>query len=140
MSDDKETKQIRVLIADDHDLIRDGLCSLLELESDIDVIAVAEDGADAIIKATELMPDVIVMDIRMPKFNGIEATQKIKALFDDMQILCMSVHHEQTIVDSILKAGASGYIVKGNAGTELPTAIRAVAAGDSYFCSTITGD
>lgn len=132
-----EQKKLQVLIADDHELIREGICSLLALESDMEVIATAEDGEIAVQKAEALMPDVVVMDIRMPKLNGIEATRKIKSGSNDILVLCMSVHHEKIIVDSVMEAGASGYIIKGNVNTDLSPAIRAIVAGDVYFCSSV---
>ncbi len=134
MSDSKT----RVLVADDHALIRDGICSLLDTTPDIEVIGVAEDGEQTLSKASELQPDIVLMDIRMPKINGMEATRLLKDKHPEMRVLCMSVHHEKLIVDSIMASGASGYLVKGNAAKEIVSAIRTVAAGKTFFCSTIT--
>lgn len=127
---------IRVLVADDHALVRDGICSLLELESDMEVVAIAEDGESAVRQVSDVLPDVVVMDIRMPGLNGIEATRQIKSQNDDVAVLGMSVHHEKLIVDDILAAGASGYLLKGDAGTELASAIRTVSSGEVYLCPT----
>ncbi len=132
-----EQKKLQVLVADDHELIREGICNLLALESDMEVVATAEDGEVAVQKAEELMPDVVVMDIRMPKLNGIEATRKIKSEHNDILVLCMSVHHEKIMVASVMEAGASGYILKGNVNTDLSPAIRAIVAGEVYFCSSV---
>jgi DNA-binding NarL/FixJ family response regulator len=140
MNEKIKDKKIRVIVADDHVLIRDGICSLLALESDLEVLAVVEDGEQAVLKASELLPDVVIMDIRMPKLNGVEATRKLKSKHPDVAVLCMSVHHEALIVDSILAAGASGYLLKGNAGQELVPAIRTVMAGEVYLCSTIKSE
>ena len=140
MSESSGEVRIRVIVADDHEAVREGICGLLSLEQDIEVIAIAEDGIQAVDKACELVPDVVLMDIRVPKLNGIEATRALKAKRPEVAVLCMSVHHEKLIVDSILAAGASGYLVKGNAGDELVPAIRCVAAGEIYLCSTIAGD
>jgi two-component system nitrate/nitrite response regulator NarL len=131
-------RNISILIADDHVMIRDGICALLELEPDVQVLDVAEDGKETLTKAEALQPDIVLMDIRMPKINGVEATRLLKQEHPNIRVLCMSVHHEKTIVDSIMKGGASGYIVKGNAAKELVPAIRAVAAGKTFFCSTIS--
>ncbi len=140
MNEQIKDKKIRVIVADDHVLIRDGVCSLLGLESDIEVVAVVEDGEQAVLKVSELLPDVVIMDIRMPKLNGVEATRKLKIEHPEVAVLCMSVHHEALIVDSILEAGASGYLLKGNAGQELVPAIRAIMAGEVYLCSTIKSE
>ena len=140
MTKDTQKSKIRVLVADDHVLIRDGVCSLLETDDDFEVLAVVEDGEQAVSAVGELRPDVILMDIRMPKLNGMEATRQIKAKYPEVAVLCMSVHHEKLIVDSILEAGASGYLLKSNAGKELLPAIRAIMSGEVFFCSTITAE
>ena len=140
MKEQANDKTIRVIVADDHELIREGVCSLLALEPDIEVAAVVADGKQAVSNVSALLPDVILMDIRMPKLNGMEATRLIKMRHPEVAVLCMSVHHERLIVDSILKAGASGYLLKANAGKELVPAIRAVIAGETFFCSTIAAE
>jgi two-component system response regulator NreC len=137
MTELADQKKLRIIIADDHELIRDGICGLLALESDMEVVATVEDGETAVQKAEELRPDVVVMDIRMPRLNGIEATKKIRSRQSGTLVLCMSVHHEKIIVDSVMEAGASGYILKGNVSTDLSPAIRAIVAGEVYFCSSV---
>ena len=132
--------KIRILVADDHVLIRDGICALLASEPDIEVLGFAEDGEETLAKATELQPDIVIMDVRMPKMNGVEATRLLKAAHPHVRVLCMSVHHEKVIVDSVMAGGASGYLVKGNAAKEIVPAIRAVAAGETFYCSTISTD
>jgi DNA-binding NarL/FixJ family response regulator len=138
MTEQTKTMKIRVLVADGHLLILDGVSGLLAKEPDMELLGTAEDGEQAVLKTQQLQPDVILMDVRMPNVNGIEATRQIKAQNPNVAVLCMSVHHEKMVVDAILKAGASGYILKGSAGTELASAIRAVSSGKQYFCKTIT--
>jgi DNA-binding NarL/FixJ family response regulator len=134
MCNRNQENQIRLLVADDHQLAREGICDLLELAPDIEVVGTAENGEEAVKRVAELQPAVVLMDVRMPLLNGIDATRQIRSSHPDVRILGMSVHHEMTIVNDFLAAGASGYVLKGNAGAELAPAIRAVAAGEKYLC------
>ncbi len=129
---------IRVLVADDHTIVRKGLCSLLEKEPGIVVVAEAENGRDAIIKAEEIKPDVVVMDIGMPLLNGIEACRQLKKCCPEIEIIILTVHTNEEYVLQALKAGASGYLAKKAAPLDLVTAIYEVHKGKSYLSSSIS--
>lgn len=129
--------RIRVLIADDHAILRDGIRALLEDEPDIDVVAEAEDGRWAVEQARKLHPDVVLMDIAMPLLNGLEATRQIKRDFPATHVLILTMHDDAEYVERVLEAGASGYVLKHAAGRELITAIRAVAGGGAFFSPSI---
>lgn len=131
-------EKIRVLLAEDHTIVRKGLCSLLDKETGIEVVGEAEDGREAIVKAEELHPDVVVMDIAMPGLNGLEATRQLKKRFPDMKILILTMHANEEYVLKSLKAGASGYLVKKAAPTELISAINAVHLGHSFLSPSIS--
>jgi DNA-binding NarL/FixJ family response regulator len=123
------TARIRVLLADDHTLVRQGLRALLEREADIKVIGEATNGREVIKKAEALRPDIVVMDVSMPRLNGIEATQKITTDQPDVRVVVLSMHAGEDIVKGMLRAGASGYVLKDAPANDLLSAIRAVAAG-----------
>ena len=129
---------VRILIAEDHTIVRKGLCSILKNEKDIDVIGEAENGKEAIKKVEELTPDVVVMDISMPLLNGLEATRQIKRRFPEVKVLILTVHSNEEYISEILKAGASGYLVKKAAPEELVAAIHAVAQGNSFLSPSIS--
>ena len=127
------TAKIRVLLADDHTLVRQGLRALLEREADIKVIGEATNGREAVRKAVALRPDVIVMDISMPRLNGIEATMRIRAEAPGTRVVVLSMHTGEDYVRSVLKAGAKGYVLKDAPSNDLLTAIRAAKAGGCYL-------
>jgi len=129
---------IKVLIVDDHTVVRDGLCSLLGAEEDIDVVGVAADGRDALKEAERLHPDVVLMDVAMPRLNGIEATRKFRKIFPASKVLILSMHVSSEYVYRALEAGACGYLVKESTGPEVATAIRAVHAGRRYLGARIS--
>lgn len=129
---------IKVLLADDHKIMRDGLKALLEKAEDIDVVDEAADGSESVRKALEERPDVIVMDLTMPGMSGIEATRRIVEADPDARILALSMLQDRGCVVESLKAGAKGYLIKNCAAEELLIAIRALAAGGSYLCARIT--
>ena len=122
---------LRVLIADDHALFRRGLEMVLEKEADIEVVGEATDGLQAVEKAQELMPDVVLMDVRMPRHTGIEATQRIKELLPHVQVLVLTISDEEADLYESIKAGASGYLLKEIPIEEVADAIRSVWAGQS---------
>lgn len=124
---------IRVLLADDHKIVREGLRSLLEKEPDFDVIAMADNGRMAVQLAGKLMPDVAVIDIAMPEMNGIEATRRILCDNSEIKILTLSMHSARRFVTEALAAGAKGYLLKDCASEELVRAIRIVAANETYL-------
>ena len=131
-------KKIRVLLAEDHTIVRQGFSSLLKSEPDIEVVGEASDGLEAIELAKKLIPDVVLMDIAMKNLNGIEATRKIKKLFPHMKVLALTMYDNEEWIFQILKAGASGYLIKDSAITDLNSALRAIYQGDSYLSPSIS--
>ena len=125
------SEQLRILIADDHALFRRGLEMTLESEPDIEVVGEATDGQEAVEKAQELMPDVVLMDVRMPKHTGIEATYRIKELLPHVKIMMLTISDEEADLYESIKAGASGYLLKEISTEEVADAIRSVVAGHS---------
>jgi len=124
---------LTVLIADDHPLVREALHRALEGEEDIEVVAEANDGEEAVKFASELKPNVAVMDIVMPKINGIEATKKIKEIAPDTAILILTAYDDDEYVLGLLDAGAAGYLLKSARGRDLVGAIRAIRSGESVL-------
>lgn len=129
---------IKILLADDHTIVRKGLRVLLEAEEYIKVLDEAEDGRDALKKTEKLQPDVVVMDIAMPGLNGLEATRQIKKHFPAVKILILSMHTTKEYVFQTLRAGASGYLVKKAAPRDLVSAIQAVHRGESFLSPSIS--
>ncbi len=129
--------KIRVLLVDDHRIVIDGLCVLLDGEADMSVVAKAEEGASAIRMATEFSPDVVVMDIRMPGVDGVEATRQILASNPAIRVVALSSDTHARSVDGILSAGATGYLTKHRAFGELVQAIRNVMQGKTYLSREI---
>ncbi len=129
---------IRVLLAEDHTIVRKGLRSLLDEEPAIEVVGEAENGRDAVSQAEALQPDIVVMDHTMPLLNGLEATRQIGKLLPQTKVLILTMHTNQEYVFQYLQAGAAGYLVKQTAPTELITAIQAVSRGDSFLSPAIT--
>lgn len=128
---------IKLIIADDHPMMRNALRNLLDKQSDMKVIAEAKDGEEAVSNATKLIPDVVVMDIRMPKLNGLEATRQIKEKVPQVIVLILTVHDDIEYVLEILDAGAAGYLLKSADEKEIVQAIRGVVAGESVLSSKI---
>lgn len=124
---------IRLMLVDDHDIVRTGLKSFLDTQEGLLVVAEANSGEQAIEKAQETQPDVIVMDITMPEMDGLEATRRLKELDENYYILALTVHEDKQYLFEMLSAGASGYITKQVAAEELVTAIRCVALGNVYL-------
>ena len=122
--------RVKILLADDHPMMREGIRHLLEREPDFQVIGEAGDGEEAVTMASEQMPDVILMDVGMPKLSGLEATRQIKAKHPHIAIIVLTVHDEDEYVMELVQAGAAGYIMKSAYGQELIHAIRAVRTGD----------
>jgi DNA-binding NarL/FixJ family response regulator len=131
-------RKIRVLIAEDHTIVRQGLSALLRSESDIEVVGEACDGVEATDMAKKLTPDVVLMDIAMRNLNGLDATRAIKKLFPSMKVLVLTMYDNEEIIFQILKAGASGYLIKDSAMTDLVSALRAIHQGDSYLSPSIS--
>ena len=129
--------KVRVLIADDHTIVRSGVRLLLQAEPDIEVVGEALNGDEAVALAESLRPDVVLMDIAMPGMDGLEATRRIKARFPDMHVLVLTMHRSDEYFFEMLKAGASGYVLKGAETIELIGAIRAVARGEVFLYPTM---
>jgi NarL family two-component system response regulator LiaR len=125
--------KIKVLLAEDHVIVREGTREFVQREPDMEVVGEAGDGEEAVKLATKLKPDVIVMDIAMPKLNGIEATKKIKALHPSIAILILTAYDYDQYIFALLEAGAAGYLLKGVQAHEVIDAIRAVYAGESVL-------
>ncbi len=126
-------KKTRVLIADDHTIVRSGVRLLLQAEPDIEVVGEALDGGQAVTMAESLRPDVVLMDIAMPGTSGLEATRQIKGRFPEMCVLVLTMHRSDEYFFEMLKAGASGYILKGADTSELIGAVRTVARGEVFL-------
>jgi len=126
-------ERISIMIADDHVVVREGTRELLERENDLDVVGEAGDGEEAVRKATELKPDVAIIDIAMPKLNGIEATKQIKALSPATAVLILTAYDNDQYIFALLEAGAAGYLLKNVRGQEVIEAVRAVHAGESVL-------
>lgn len=129
---------IRVVLAEDHTIVRQGLRSILEQQPGIEVIAEAENGREAVRIAEQLKPDVVVMDFSMPELNGLEATRQIKQRVPEVKVLILTRHTNREYVKSILRAGASGYMIKKSAADELILAIQSVYRGDSFLDPSIS--
>jgi DNA-binding NarL/FixJ family response regulator len=129
---------IRILLADDHTILRDGIRSLIEDEPDMEVIGEAEDGHSAVKMTAQLGPDVVVMDIAMPLLNGLEATRQIKRNHPQVRVLILTMHENEEYIRQVLATGAMGYILKDAAARELLGAIRAVHRGEAVLSPAIT--
>jgi DNA-binding NarL/FixJ family response regulator len=127
------TNPIRVLLVDDQRLMREGLRTLLELEADIEVIGEAGDGQAALDAYTGLKPDVVLMDVRMPGMDGVEATRRLRAAWPEARVIILTTFDDDTYVFEGLRAGASGYLLKDVSGQELAAAVRTVAAGGALI-------
>lgn len=124
---------INLLLVDDHQVVRTGLRMLLEGQPDMKIIGEADSGLQAIEKAKELSPDVVVMDITLPDISGIEATQRLKTMLPDIAIVALTIHEDEQYFFEMLQAGASGYVPKRAAPEDLITSIRAAYAGEIYI-------
>jgi DNA-binding NarL/FixJ family response regulator len=129
---------IRILLADDHTVVRDGLRALLEKQSDMAVVAEAADGRDSVRLAEEQAPDVVVMDIAMPNMNGIEATRRILSTNPRVAVVILSMHQDESYVLRSLKAGAKGYLLKDSLRSDVIDAIRQVAQGRSFLTKKVS--
>jgi len=128
--------KIRILLADDHTILRAGLRMMLNAQPDFEVVGEAQDGRQAIQEAQKLQPDVVLMDITMPDMNGIEATRQIKKLLPEIKVLILTMHEHDEYVFQALRAGASGYMLKEAADTDLISALRVIQNGQFYLSPT----
>lgn len=130
---------IRIFLADDHGVVRDGLRSLLDAQPEMQVIGDAANGREAVHQVRQLKPDVVVMDIAMPELNGIEATRQIRETCPSTQVVVLSMHSTAEYIFRAYEAGAQGYLLKESAGTEVVDAVRAVSTGSRYLSRHIAG-
>lgn len=133
MIDPEHAVAIRLILVDDHQLLREALREKLSKEADIDIIGEAGDGRSALRLVAELLPDIVLLDIGLPDMNGVEITARLNDDYPDIKILALSMYSDKRFVMEMLKAGAAGYVTKTSAGSELLDAIRAVAAGKRYL-------
>ncbi|HEX8637895.1 MAG TPA: response regulator transcription factor [Pyrinomonadaceae bacterium] len=131
--------EIRVLIAEDHETVREGLKLIIDTQPDMTVVGEAGDGREAVKLAQQLAPDVLMMDISMPELNGLKAAAKLKRVAPDIKILTLTRHTDQAYLQELLEAGVSGYVLKQSSAADLLRAVRAVAAGGNYLDPAMTG-
>ena len=129
---------IRILLADDHAMVRQGFRLILNSQPDMEIVGEAGNGREAVEMAEKLQPDIIVMDVAMPELNGIEATRKITAGIPRTRILALSMHKDSVYVREILRAGARGYLLKDSIDSDLLSAVRAVAKGEGYLSPAVS--
>lgn len=130
--------KLRILLAEDHQTVREGLKLLVNAQPDMEVVGEAGDGDGAIKEAMRLQPDIVLMDISMPNLNGLRATKKLRSLSSDIRILTLTRHTDDGYLKQLISAGANGYVLKQSAPTELINAIRSVAAGNAYLDPSLT--
>lgn len=133
-----KTNKIRIMLADDHPLLRQALRNVLEKQHDFEIVAEASDGEEAVMLTTELIPDVVIMDISMPKLNGLEATKQIKTKFPMIAVLVLTVHTDNEHILGILQAGAGGYLTKSVYGNEVISAVHALVAGETVLSHSVS--
>lgn len=129
--------KIRVLVVDDHTIVRDGICALLALAGDMEVVGEAADGRESLDMVRELRPDVVLMDVAMPKLSGLEATRRIAKEFPDTRVLALTQFDDREYVFPLIEAGALGFLTKGAASSELTSAIRCVYRGESFLSPSV---
>ncbi|MHC4479887.1 MAG: response regulator [Planctomycetota bacterium] len=129
---------IRVLLADDHTIVRKGLTALLEDLDGMEVVGEAGDGREALELARELAPDIVLMDVTMPNLNGVEATRQIAEAVPGAKVIALSIHSDRQFIQEMLRAGAAAYVRKGSSVRELSAAIRSVVQGHTYLCPEAT--
>lgn len=130
--------KFRIVLADDHEMFREGLKMLVSAQPDMEVIGEADNGRAAVALAQQLQPDVVVMDISMPELNGLKATEKLKGLCPHIKVLTVTRHTDDAYLQKLLQAGVSGYVLKKSASHELVRAIRAIATGKTYLDPAVT--
>jgi DNA-binding NarL/FixJ family response regulator len=131
---------LRVVLVDDHELMREGLRSILEREDGVEIVGEAANGREAIELAKRLTPQVVVMDVAMQDMNGIEATRQIRNACPDVRVIALSSHSDSRYVRAMLDAGACGYVLKANAYDDLRRAVDAARRGNTYLCADVTGN
>jgi DNA-binding NarL/FixJ family response regulator len=131
-------KSLRILLADDHEMVRQGLRAVIEEQRGWEVCGEARTGREAVARALELKPDVVVMDFTMPELNGMEATRQIRAVLPRTQVLILTMHESEELIPEVLAAGALGYVLKSDAGGSLVEAIQSLASQKPYFTSKVS--
>ncbi len=131
-------RKIKILFADDHGVVRDGLRALFKSDPGISIVGEARDGEQAVHMTARLRPHIAILDISMPKMNGIEATRIIKRDFPQTKILILTIHEKEEFIYEMIQAGASGYVLKNAEKKEIFAAVRALAAGDTYFSPRVS--
>ena len=126
-------EKIKVLIADDHRVVREGLAAILKMKDDIHIVGEAQDGMEAIEKVKTLVPDVVLMDVSMPRMGGVEATRQIKREFPHIGIVALTMYDEQQYIFDLVRAGATGYLLKDSESSQIVAAIRAIYKGESLI-------
>lgn len=134
----KHSERIRILFADDHAIVRDGLRSLFKSEPKFAIVGEASDGEEAVALAAKLKPDVVILDISMPKMTGIEATRIIKERLPKTRILILTIHESEEFILEMVRAGANGYVIKNADKREILSAVRAVATGEPFFSPSVS--
>ena len=129
---------IRIILVDDHEIVRAGLRMLLQAQTDIEIVGEAENGQQAMQLCHEKKPDVVIMDITMPLLNGIEATRLIKKAYPRTKVIILSMHSHNRFISELLTLGASGYLLKDSCGSDIITAIHAARSGDTYLSPSIS--
>jgi len=131
-------KRTRILLVDDHAVVRQGFKMILDAQSDMEIVGEAANGREAVERAAQLRPDIVVMDVAMPELNGIEATRRVIAAGPHIRVIALSMHKDSVYVREILRAGARGYLLKDSGADDLVKAIRAVAGGESYLSPAVS--
>lgn len=129
---------IKILLADDHALVRQGLRFILEAQNDMEIVGQAGNGNEAVEMAEKLKPDVVIMDVAMPGLNGVEATRRLSGSLPRTRVLALSMHKDSVYVREILRAGARGYLLKDSGDADLVAAVRAVAKGEGYISPAVS--
>src|SRR5215203_5603381 len=131
-------QRLRIMLAEDHETVREGIKLLINSQPDMEVISEVGDGSAAVKEAQKLVPDIVVMDVSMPKLNGLKATKRLKTASPGIKILTLTRHTDDAYLQQLIESGASGYVLKQSAPTELIRAIRTVADGKNYLDPTLT--
>jgi two-component system, NarL family, response regulator NreC len=132
------TRRIRILLADDHAVVRQGFKMILAAQPDMEIVGEAGNGHEAVELAEKLRPEVVVMDVSMPELNGIEATRRLASSTPHTRVVALSMHKDSVYVREILRAGARGYLLKESPATDLVAAVRAAAAGEAYISPAVS--
>lgn len=132
-------RKLRILLADDHETVREGLKVILSGQPDMEVVGHASSGPEAISRTAELDPDLVIMDVSMPGLNGLDATQAVKACCPRTRVITLTRHRDEAYVHALLRAGASGYVLKQSRGDELLRAVRTVASDGVYVDAAVAG-